>query len=452
MKILIAGCGKVGATLTEALSQSDYDITVIDQNQAVLAACMERYDIMAAPGNCASMNTLKDAGVETADLLISCTGSDESNLLCCMVAHALNPRLQTIARICNPEYVEQAYTMRDEFAISMVFNPELQAAEEIERLLKFPGFLKRDTFAKGRVEIVELKLDTKSPLCGAAMFNIGNIVKSKVLVCAVLRDGVAHMPSGQFVLEAGDRLFVTATPDNLSAMLKHLGIVTHKAKSVLIAGGGAVSYYLADCLQNSSMDVEIIESDPTRCRFLAEKLPKITVLQGDASDQELLKGDGIASADALISLTGLDELNMVISLYGNSLGVPQIVTKLSRMENTKITDNLPLGSVISPRKLCCNNILRYVRAMENQTGAAITIHSIADGQAEAIEFLLDTDEAFCSKPLRELRLKENILIACISRGEHVIIPSGNTVLQKGDNVVVVAGGGRAILQLRDIFA
>ena len=451
MKILIAGDGKVGATLTRQLSAEGYDLTLIDSNPRVLENSVEQYDVIAVHGNCASMDTLRQAGVQDADLLIAATSADEVNLLCCMTAYGLNPKLHTIARIRNQEYTEQAYTMRNLFALSLTVNPEKQAAMEIERLLKYPGFLKRDTFAKGRVEIVELKIDANSMLAGASLSSLYDVVRCKILVCAVLRSGACIMPDGNFVLQAGDRIFVTAPADNLSVLLKNLGIITHKVRRVMLAGGGRVSYYLADALQKSGISVQLIERDEARCVQLAGLLPSICVIHGDASSQALLDSEELSSCDALVTLTGLDELNMVISLYGNSCGVPQVITKLGRVENTRILDSLPLGSIVCPKELCCSTIVRYVRAMHNQVGAAVTIHSIADGQAEAIEFLADETTLHCGEPLKELKLRKNVLIVCITHEGKTEIPSGESVFQSGDSLVVVSNGDIVLQQLNDIF-
>lgn len=451
MKIIIAGNGRVGITLAKLLSVEGYDLTLIDSNPSVLQSSLEKIDVIAYQGNCASMETLQSAGVDKADLLIATTGTDELNLLCCMTAHALNRRIHTIARIRDPEYVRQAYMMKESFGLSLAFNPEKQAAAEIERLIKYPGFLKRDSFAKGRAQIVELKIDESSKLCNVPLNAMNGIVKCKVLVCTVLRDGKAIAPDGSFVLRAGDKIFVTAPTDSLSLLLKNLGIVTHKIKDVMIAGGGTVCYYLAELLEKNNINVHIIENDHERCARLSELLPRASIINGDASDQNSLEGEGIREADALISLTGNDELNMIISLYGNSCGVPLTVTKLSTFENAKIIDSLPIGSIISPHKLCCNTIVRYVRALRNQKGAAVTVHSIADGQAEAVEFNVDKDTLNVGVPLKKLKLRENILIACITRGDVTEIPNGDSTFNEGDSVVIVRSGDTVILQLNDIF-
>ena len=397
------------------------------------------------------MEVLLQAGVKEADLLIAMAGADEVNLLCCMTAHGLNANIHTIARVCNPEYTNQIYVMRDKFALSMVVNPERQAATEIERLLKYPGFLKRDTFTKGRVEIVELRIDGRSKLKDVALNDMDGIVKCKTLVCAVLRDGKAVAPGGNFVLREGDRIYVTAFTDILTVLLKNLGIVTHKVKRVMLCGGGRVSFYLTKQLQNSGIQVQIIEQDPERCRQLATMLPDACISQGDSSNQFFLESEGISECDALATMTGMDELNMIISLYGLSCGVPQVITKLGHIENTDLLGSLSLGSVISPKELCCNTIVQYVRAMKNQTGAALTVHTIADGQAEAMEFLADEGTHNCGKPLKMLKLKKGVLVVCIAKGARMEIPNGNSYFNAGDIVYVVTGREKTIYQLNDIF-
>ena len=453
MNIIIAGDGKVGSMLTRQLSSEGHDITVIDCNSKVLQASVERYDVIAVHGNCASMGVLQQAGVKDADLLIAATNADEVNLLCCTTAHSMNPRLHTIARIRNPEYTEQIYRMRDVFGLSMVINPENQAAVEMERLLKYPGFLRRDTFAKGRTEIVELRVDAGSKLCNIRLMDLRNIVKCQVLVCAVLRDGSASAPKGDFVLREGDRVFFTALSQNLTTLLKNLGILTRRVRNVTICGGGRISYYLAKRLKKSGISAQIIDSNYDRCAELAELLPECSIIHGDISEQDLLESEGLAETDALVTLTGLDELNMIVSLYATSRGVPQVITKLGHAGNRGVIDSLALGSVVCPRELVCSNIVRYVRAMENQTGAAISVHTIADGQAEAMEFLVDEHAKYCGKPLKEIRLKPNVLLVGIAHGADTEIPNGDSVFQKGDTVVVVDTNRHEVIrQLNDIFA
>ena len=452
MKIIIAGGGKVGATLTRMLSGEDHDITLVDTDPKVLQSIQEQYDVMYVHGNCAAMEHLLQAGVKDADLLIAVTHADEVNLLCCTTAHGLNPKLHTIARIRNPEYTEQIYSMRNVFGLSLAINPEKQAAMEMERLLRYPGFLKRDSFAKGRTEIVELRISADSKLCNVALFDMNSIVKCRVLVCAVIREGNAIAPNGNFVLREGDRIFVTAPTENLTTLLKNLGIITRRVRSCILCGGGRVSYYLASMLRKHGIGVQLVEQDYQRCLDLAELLPDVDIIHGDSTDQSLLDSEGLAEADALVSLTGLDELNMIISLYGRSKKVPQVITKLSRVENRAMIDSLNLGSVVCPKELCCNTIARYVRAMDNQTDAVVSVHAIADGQAEAVEFHVDEHTKNCNVPLRDIQLKDDVLLVSITRGSKTEIPGGFSTFGKGDTIVVVTSRRGSIRQLNDIFA
>ena len=452
MNIIIAGTGKVGLTLARQLAAENHNVTLIDTDSSVLQSAAERLDVMAVCGNCASREVLERAGVSGADLLIAATNADEVNLLCCMTAHGISEKLHTIARIRTPEYAEQVRTMPEIFPLSLTVNPEKRAALEIERLLKYPGFLRRDAFAKGRMELVELRIDENSPLRDVALSEMFAKVKCRVLVCAVLRGGNAASPSGNFVLRQGDRIFVTAPTDVLTVLLKNLGIITRRVRRVLICGGGRVSFYLAKLLEKDNIRVTLIDKDRNRCAELAELLPETAVIHGDSSSQTVLDDQGLGEVDAVASLTGVDETNMIISLYASARGVNQVITKMSRGEKASIASSLSLGSIICPKELCSNDILRYVRAMGNQTGAAVSVHTIADGQAEAVEFLVEKGAKHCGVPLKELKLRPNVLIAGITHGAEDQIPGGNSVFQEGDTVVVVTSGRGVLQNFNDIFA
>ena len=452
MNIIVAGAGKVGKVLLRQLTAEGHALTVIDQNSHTLETLVVHYDAIGVQGNCASKEVLEQADVNNADLLIAATNADEINLLCCMTAHGLNPKIHTIARIRNPEYTEQIMTMRDTFPLSLTINPEKQAALEIERLLKFPGFLRRESFAKGRSEIVELRIDGKSRLKNVTLMDMSSVVKCRVLVCAVLRGGQAVAPSGTFVLQEGDRIFVTAPTADLSVLLKNLGITTRPVRRVMLCGGGRVAYSLAQALEDDKISVQILERSRERCQTLAESLRSTQVIQGDCSNQALLEEQGIRDCDAVVALTGLDETNMILSLYAGTQGVNQTVTKLSREEIISIAGTMALGSIISPKELSSNIIVRYVRAMENQTGAAVSVHAIADGQAEAIEFLVDENTPNCGVPLKAMKLKPDVLVASITHGSDSQIPGGDSQFLPGDRVVVVTSRRGSLQQLGDIFA
>ncbi len=451
MKIIIAGNGKVGSMLARQLSGEGHDLTLIDNDPEALESTIERYDVMSVVGNCASMEVLRNAGVESADLLITATGQDEVNLLCCLTAHGMNPNLHTIARIRTPDYAESTYSMRKLFALSLTVNPERQTAREIDRLLRYPGFLRRESFANGVVEIVEVKVDGNSPLRDLRLSRIGEVIQTKVLVCAVVRDGKAVMPSGDFVIQKGDRLFVTASAANLTILLRSLGIAAPKIRSVVIIGGGRNCFYLTQLLLKEGISVKIIEQKRDRCERFAETFPTATVIEGDASSTAVLEREKIGQADAVIAMTGMDELNIILSMYAKHQNVPQVITKLGRAENMDILDRLPLGTIVSPKELCCNSITRYVRAMGKQIGAAVTVHTIADGQAEAIEFVVEANTKHIGEPLKNIRLKKNILVASITHGRNFITPNGDAVYQTGDRIVLVSPAGQAIQELNDIF-
>ena len=453
MNIMIAGNGKVGSTLTRLLTAEGHDVTLIDTNLRVLEASQEQYDVMAVHGNCAAMDTLLQAGVRDAELLIAATSADEVNLVCCTTAHGLNPKLHTIARIRNPEYTNQIYKMRNIYGLSMLINPERQAATEIEKLLKYPGFLRRDVFARGRTEIVELRIDSKSKLCGIQLMDMSAIIKCRVLICAVLRNGQALVPnSGTFTFQEGDRVFVTAPTKDLTTLLKNLGIITRRVKRCLLCGGGRVCIYLATALEKSGIAVTIVEKNYERCQELCAQLPNCTVIHGNAGNTDLLESEGLSQFDAVVTLTGEEELNMIVSLYANSVGIPQVITKLGHISNQSILDTLKLGSVVCPKELVAGNIVRYVRAMQNQTGAAISVHAIADGQVEAMEFLVTENTKGCDTPLKNLKPKANVLIASISHGSVTEIPNGDSMFHAGDTVVIVTTNRGSIRQINDIFA
>ena len=451
MNIIVAGAGKVGKALVRRLTAEGHNLTVIDQDNSVLEMLVVRYDVIGVHGNCASKAVLLEAGVSDADLVITTTDADEVNLLCCMTAHGIKSKVHTIARIRNPEYTEQVMTMRGTFPLSMVVNPEKQTAMEIERLLKFPGFLRREFFAKGRSQIVELRIDGQSKLRNVALMDMSSVVKCRVLVCAVLRDGQAVAPSGNFVLQEGDRIFVTASTSDLAVMLKSLQISTRRVRQVLLCGGGRVSFYLAQLLEKDGISVRVIEKDRTRCVTLAEHLPRTQVICGDCSNQSVLDDQGIENCDALITLTGLDESNMILSMYGARRGVTQIITKLSRDEIISMANTMSIGSVISPKELCSDDIVRYVRAMQNQSGAAVSVHAIADGQAEAVEFVVDSNTPNCNVALKDMSLKPNVLIASITHGANSVVPNGQSRFVPGDRVVLVTSRRGLLQQLSDAF-
>lgn len=450
MNIIIAGIGKVGATLLGKLAGEGHDLTLVDLKKHVLENAVEDYDVMGVAGNCASAKVLQEAGVKDAQLLIAVAGQDEVNLLSCMVAHSVNRNIRTIARIRDPEYVEQAQNMQRMFNLSMTVNPELQSAREMERLLKLPGFLRRDSFAKGRAQIVELRIDRASKLVGVTLIEMYRIIKCRVLVCTVVREGKAIIPGGNFQLLEGDRIYVTAPTESLAELMQSLGLQKKPVRSVFLGGGSKSAFYLAQLLVRTGVQVTIMEQSESRCRELAAALPGVTVVQGDCSDRWELEQQGLTRCDAFLATTGVDEMNMISALYATRRGVGQVVTKVSRQGSVEMAESLDVGSVVCPRELSADSVVQYVRALENKAGAAVSIHSFADGQAQAAEFLVE-DAPFCGVPLKMLKLKSGILLATIARGGRVEIPGGDSIMLPGDTVVMVTAGQNAPGSLGEIF-
>ena len=446
MRIVIVGDGKVGCTLAAQLTREGHDLVMIDKNPQALKNSTDTLDVIGVQGNGASYAVQMEAGVNKADLLIAATSSDEVNMLSCLLAKKLGAR-HTIARIRNPEYAGQLVFLKDELGLSMAINPEQAAAAEISRILRFPSATKIDVFGKGRVELVEFRIGEGSPLAGQQLSSLYARYKLKVLICAVQRAGQIYIPGGDFVLQQGDKVHVTASSREISTFFREIGLLKDRIRSVLIVGGGKISYYLARQLSEMGMRVRIIERDAQRCVELDERLPKVEMIHGDGTDQELLQEEGIADTDAFIALTDNDEENIILSMYANGLGVKKVITKINRITLPDILASVGLESVILPKFITADQIVRYVRAMQNSFGSSVeTLHKIVNNQVEALEFIVRENASFLHRPLRELSLRENLLIACLIRQGRVIIPSGNDTIELGDNVVVITANG----QLNDI--
>ena len=452
MKIVIVGDGKMGFALTERLSKDGHDVVVIDRNARLLEECQQSFDVMAVQGNGASMEVLMEAGVESADLLIAVTNSDEINILCCMMANKLG-HVHTIARVRSPEYVSQLGFLKDEMGLSMTINPEYATAREIYHLLQVPSFLKRDRFAKGRVEIVEIKVSKGSPLLGKPLSTLSELCKAGVLVCAVERENEAYIPSGGFVLEEEDNIYVTADSRDLSILIKDLDLMREKIKQVMIVGGSRSAFYLAQRLLASGVGVKIIEQDPVKCVELSTALPRAMVIEADGSRQDILLEEGIDKTDAVVTLTNIDEENLIMAMYAVKRKVPKVIAKINRTEYIETFQNLGVDTFINPKTLCSSDIVRYVRAMENTSGGSVkALHYIVGGKAEALEFVATESTRHRGESLAKIKLREGILIACIMRQGKIIIPSGSDHMEQDDIVIVVTTAQTAIKDLNDIFA
>lgn len=449
---MIVGDGKVGYALTEKLSGEDNDVIVIDSNKAVLREAEDEFDVQVVHGNGASREVQEKAEVGSSNLLIAATSADEINLLCCMVARKLGCP-HTIARVRNPLYASDFFFLKDELGLSMMVNPDASCSDEIFRLLQFPSFLQRDSFAKGRVEIVEIELRPGSPLIGKTLMEVGEIAKAKVLVCAVERDGEVYVPDGRFLFREKDRISVTARSLDLAKLVRNLGLSTRRIKSVMLIGGGSrIAGYLTKQLLAAGVSVTLVDNSAEKCEQLAQEFPKAVVIMGDGSNRRVLDAEGLQHMDAVVTLTNIDEENLIISMYADHEGVSKVITKINRTEYREIFGDRGIGRVVCPKELCTNDIVRYVRAMRNRTGGEVlAMHRIVNGKMEALEFRATSSLAYAGKTLAEVDIKPGILVASINRNGNVIIPQGSDSIQPGDTVIVVTHADRNISDLNEIF-
>lgn len=438
MDIIIVGCGKVGQEITARLNEKGNNITVIDIDESKAHETTEKYDVMAIIGHGATHAVQQEAGIKTADLLIAVTGSDELNLLCCLIAKKAG-NCRTIARVRNPEYSLEAPYLKEELGLAMVINPEAAAAAEIARLLRFPSAIKIDTFAKGRIELLKFRIPEGSILNNCAVKEIATKLHCDVLVCTVERGDDVYIPNGDFMFSEKDIISIIATPRNANTFFKKIKYKTNQVRNTIIAGGGGTTHYLCEILQKSGIDVKIIERDLKRCEELNQQFPKAEIVHGDASDEQLLLQEGLEDSASFVSLTNIDEENILLSLFAASRSSGKIVTKINRIEFDSVIKKLELDSIINPKSITAENIVRYVRAMTNTIGSNVqTLYSIIKDKVEAAEFIVKEQSRLINTPLMELKFKNDVLIASITRDGKAIIPRGHDKIQMGDSVVVVS--------------
>lgn len=446
MKIVIIGDGKVGYKLAKQLSSEKYDIILIDNNEEKLRKSIERMDVFCVAGEGGSVEVQQRADVPHADLVIACTSTDECNMLSCLIARRLGAR-HTIARVRNPIYYKQIDFLKKDLHLSMVVNPELIVAGDITRLLLFPDASKVETFVKGRVELVEFPIHC-GKLEGLSLSELYARFQVQVLVCAVESGETVLIPDGDYILKAGDKLHIAASHQNMEQFFKKIALRKEKIKNAMICGGGRVAYYLASQLCDLGMNVKIIERNRERCEELCELLPKATIINGDATEHDLLIEEGIEKTDAFIALTGMDEENIIMSLFASKQSVSKVIVKINEDRRAMMIDELGLDSIVSAKTATADAILGYVRARRNsQCSANVeTMYQLLDGRVEALEFIIKSENAYTGVPLKDLNLKVNNIIACIARGRKIIIPNGDDSIQVGDSVVIIT----MTKQIRDL--
>ena len=438
MKIIRVGCGKVGTTLAEQLNRENHDITLIDTNEEAIQNISNSADVMGVTGNGAVYQVQMEAGIQDADLLIATTNSDELNMLCCLIAKKAG-NCHTIARIRNPEYSSEIRYIREELNLSLAINPELAAAREIARLLRFPSAIKIEPFAKGRIELLKFLIPEHSLLNDMRVMDVVNRLKSNVLICVVERGNDVVIPDGNFVMKKGDKISFIASHQESADFFKKAGVDNNIVKSAMFVGGGKLTHYLCRLLEDTKIKIKIIERDEERCRQLSELLPKAMIIHGDGTDEQLLLEEGIRQTEAFASLTGFDEENIMLSLYASSQSKAKLITKVNKIAFENVINSLNLGSLIQPKMLTAEIILQYVRAMQNSMGSSNieTLYKIAADKAEALEFRVKEGSPVLGIPLEKLKLIDNLLVACINRGGTIITPRGKDTVEAGDTVIVV---------------
>ena len=437
MKIVIIGIGTIGHTILKSIDRVSHTITVIDEDKEKIESVIEHYDVFGVVGNGASREIQQEAGVSSADLVIVLTKSDELNIYACLVAKNIGAK-NTIARVRNPEYRGQILDMQDSLGISMIVNPEMDTAREIFHLINLPSIAQIERFAKGRALLVEIEVESGNMLIGETLISLGRSLKTKVLICAVQRGKDVVIPTGNFEIKEGDRIYFTADANSLAAFLTEINLVRSPLKSVMIVGGDKVGFYLADMLSSKRYKIKLIENDKKRAEELATILPKITVIEGNGTQHELLIEEGIEAMDAFVALTNIDEENMIVSMFANKMRVKKTITQIKNDSLYAMLDELAIKNNVSPTNIVANRILSYIRALDNSRGSnVLTLYRLVNNQVEALEFAVKKQSKLLCKPLKDLTLKSECLIACIIRGEQVIIPNGSSTIELGDNVVVV---------------
>lgn len=436
MNIVIVGCGKVGTSIANQLNAEGHDIAVVDINHEAVSSLSESIDVLGVEGNGATYDVLIEAGAHSADLVIAATARDEVNLYTCLMAKVAGVK-HTIARVRNPEYKIDLHRIKDQLGLSMAINPELTAANEMSRLLRFSGALEIDTFSKGIVELIKVAIPQESIISNKKISDI-DILKGKVRICTVERDGEVYIPNGDFILQGGDKISVVSKAETAAKFFKKISVAIGRSRDVILLGGGKISYYLAEKLLRSGANVKIIDKNSERCRELSERLPDAVIIHGDCMDQDLLLSEGIEHADGVAALMDYDEENILISLYIKSVSKAKIITKVNNASFDSILGNLDFECVIHPKNITGEYIARYIRAMQNSVGSNVeTLYRLNEDRVEALEFRVKGNSRVINTSLQSLGLKDNLQIICINRHGKIILPQGSDIIMPEDLVVVI---------------
>lgn len=452
MRVIVVGCGKIGRTIIEVFVSEGHSVVAVDDDKSVVEELNNVFDIMCVHGNGADSDTLKNAGVDHSDIVIAVTDSDETNMLTCFFAKKLGTK-HTVARIRNPEYNDDSIGfIKSNLNISLCINPDMLTAHEIFNILRFPGAVKIEKFSARNLEMIEIILKDDYPIVDVKLSELRKKIDSKVLICAVQRENEVYIPDGNFELKAGDRIGVTATSVEMDKFLRELGLKQKKRKNTMILGGSRVAYYLIHRLIESKGNVTLIELNKDICTEFAQEFPNAYIINGDGTQQELLKEEGISDMDAFVTLTGLDEENIIIASFASTQNVPRIITKINRPELASIAEHLGVNTIVSPREITANQILAYARALSSSEGSSVeTLYKLMNDEIEALEFVVTDTSAVTGIPLRDLKLKKNIIIAAITRNRTAIIPSGDNTIELNDRVIIISASQKQLNDITDIL-
>lgn len=438
MKIIIIGDGKVGYSLAEHLSQEDHDVTIIDKDPEALKKANEYLDVMCIRGNGVSTKIMMEAGIKEADLLIAATSGDEMNMVCALTGKKLGAK-HTVARIRDPEYANELSIIKADLGLDLIINPEQAASREVGRLLRFPPATDVEHFAKGRIEFIEIKATDSMPIIGIPLKDISAKITGNILIGAVQRGEEVIIPNGSFEIHNGDILYIMGKPNDVTSFCKQIGLLTQKIKNVMVAGGGRIAHYLALLLKQNDMKVKIIEIDKQRCIELSEMLPDTLIINGDGTDQAVLESENLFDMDAFVALTGRDEENLISALLAKQCGVKKVIAKITRINNPAIFTGLGVDSIVNPKLITTNYILRYVRGLNSALdNPAETVYRIINEKAEVLEFIANKSSKLLNIPLKKLKLVSGVIIGAIARKNEIIIPHGDDCVKLGDSVIVVA--------------
>ncbi|MBI9087676.1 MAG: Trk system potassium transporter TrkA [Desulfobacterium sp.] len=435
MRIIIVGAGEVGYHIASRLASEDKDVVVIDKDPEAVRRVSDDLDVQVIMASGSSPKVLEDAGIKEAEILLAVTDSDEANLVACLVANMLSPATKKLARIRDAGFDDYHQTFKDAAPhIDTVINPEIEVVKTIQRLMRVPGAVDVGEFAEGRVMFVGLRLDEASPMAGVRLSDFSAMFgQARPLIAAVVRGDELIIPRGDNVLEPGDLVYFISEKKRLADTVKLFNKNVKPLKRVIIVGGGRIGQRLAEALERESVQTKIIESNFERCNVLAETMNKTVVLHGDGSDQKLLMEENVRDADVVVTLTHDEETNILTSLLAKKLGAHSTITKVSKFSYFPLMSTIGLDKMVSPRLSAISSILQEIRK-----GKILSAVSVLGEDAEVIEAVALATSDITGRPLKKLSFPKGALLVCIIRGDEIIIPTGESVVEPDDRIILFA--------------